>query len=166
MESTNSISRRLVRLIYASEKSAECKLTSLQEILAIARPHNRSVGISGFLCFGADRFLQCIEGPPAEVNTLYNKILKDPRHQRVQLLDYRDISVREFARWDMGYAFSLDPRAEVLGEQFGANQFLPHELTGIEAFELLRLLADAAKPHAEVTHPHRASFDETPTNSA
>jgi len=165
MESTNSKPKRLVRLIYASEKSPACKLTSLQEILAVARPHNRSVGISGFLCFGADRFLQCIEGPPAEVNALYHKILKDPRHQRVQMLDYRDISLREFDRWDMGYAFSLDPRSEVLGEQFGASQFLPHELTGIEAFELLRLLADHAVP-SEGAYPHRDTFEAPPANSA
>ena len=156
-------SKRLVRLIYASEKSPQCKITSLQEILAVARHHNRGAGITGFLCFTGDRFLQCIEGPPAEVNALFTKIMGDPRHQRVALLDYRDISVRDFSNWEMGYAYSLDPRAEILGAQFEQGQFLPHELTGIEALELLRLLSESPQSSDELA-PNRAHFEEA--NSA
>ncbi len=161
MNSLSSLpSKRLVRLLYASEKSANCKITSLQEILVIARHHNRGAGITGFLCFTGDRFLQCLEGPPSEVNALYNKIITDPRHSRVHLLDYRDISVREFGSWEMGYAYSLDPRAELLGAQFDRGQFLPHELTGIEALELLRLLSESPNLSDEST-PHRERFEET-----
>ena len=165
MKNDSHTATNLVRLVYASEKSPECAIQDLREILETARSHNRGAGITGFLCFSGDRFLQAIEGPPKAVNELYASILKDKRHHRVQLLDYRNVAHREFPQWEMGYAHSLDPHSEVLGAHFGKHAFAPHELTGIEALDLLRILANSTRP-GEVP-PDRERFEvESSANSA
>ena len=49
------------------------------------------------------RNLQVLEGGRGPVNDLYNTILRDPRHQQVMLLHYREISERRFTGWTMGH---------------------------------------------------------------
>jgi hypothetical protein len=42
-----------------------------------------------------------LEGSRDEVNRLYNRIVGDPRHTDVVLLDYSEIAERRFAHWRM-----------------------------------------------------------------
>ena len=94
----------LVRLVYASQATTPIDGAVIDTILKQANANNLDYGITGALCAykGDDRFFQVLEGARVEVNQLYGNILRDPRHTKVTLLDYSEISIRQFASWRMG----------------------------------------------------------------
>jgi hypothetical protein len=92
----------LVRLLYASRAAAAVTPETIESILAQSRAHNPALGITGILCHGGDVFMQVLEGGRSAVNTLYNTIVRDPRHGEVALLHYEEVPERRFASWTMG----------------------------------------------------------------
>lgn len=94
----------LVRLLYASRATQSIDDALVASILKHSEPHNQEHGITGLLCTYSpgNVFLQVIEGSRTEVNSLYNAIVADPRHQDVTILEYAEVSERRFASWRMG----------------------------------------------------------------
>lgn len=92
----------LVRLMYASRASASIDQEELQSLLRQCKSANPRQGVTGVLCFSSGIFMQVLEGGRMAVNHLYNKIVSDPRHTDVVLLDYAEIRERRFAGWSMG----------------------------------------------------------------
>jgi len=94
----------LVRLLYASRAVDAIGGSLIDAILAQSHAHNAEHGITGILCayHNGDVFLQALEGARDEVNRLYNKIVRDPRHTEVTVLDYTEIGERAFSGWRMG----------------------------------------------------------------
>jgi hypothetical protein len=93
----------LVRLIYASRSTSPLNHETIAGILAQSEKHNLEAGITGVLCVcHGDVFMQALEGGREEVNQLYAKLVRDPRHTDVMLLDYAEISERRFSSWRMG----------------------------------------------------------------
>lgn len=92
----------LVRLLYASRAADKVSAETIESILQQSRKHNPELGITGILCHGGNVFMQVLEGGRAEVNTLYNKIVRDKRHGDVVLLHYAEVPERRFAGWTMG----------------------------------------------------------------
>ena len=130
----------LVELIYTSRMTKPLSMTEIVELLDKARTHNTRNGLTGMLTFGADRFLQALEGPPAAVNELYERIVTDPRHEDVQLLGYHAVPHRRFSRWSMGfYAYGVDGSLARAG--LPDDQFEPQLMTLDQA---MALLADMA----------------------
>jgi hypothetical protein len=93
----------MVRMLYASRTHDPITKESIESILGQSRTNNPANGITGTLCFGGNIFMQVLEGGRDAVNTLYNKIARDPRHEHVVVLHYEEISERRFAGWTMGY---------------------------------------------------------------
>lgn len=91
----------LVRLLYAS-RARHVDAQTIDTILAQSRANNPPLGITGILCHGGDFFMQVIEGGRDTVNRLYSQIVSDPRHEKVMLLHYEEITERRFAGWTMG----------------------------------------------------------------
>ncbi len=94
----------LVRLLYASRANAPVDDALVASILEQAAAYNAAHGLTGVLCTSSEGkvFLQVLEGGRAVVNELYNRIVRDPRHKDVTLLDYAEIGERRFATWRMG----------------------------------------------------------------
>ncbi len=92
----------LVRLLYASRAAAPLTQSVIDSILEQSRRNNPSLGVTGVLCFSDDVFIQILEGGRDEVCELYNAIARDPRHAKVRLLVYEEISERRFGGWTMG----------------------------------------------------------------
>ena len=92
----------LVRLLYASRAAAPGDQDALGQILKQSKHYNPSVGVTGVLCCSGGIFMQALEGSRAAVNTLYAKILRDPRHHDVELLVYEEIVERRFANPKIG----------------------------------------------------------------
>jgi len=94
----------LVRLLYASRANAPVDEALVASILEQAAAFNAAHGLTGVLCTSSEGnvFLQVLEGGRAVVNELYGRILRDPRHKDVTLLDYAEIGERRFATWRMG----------------------------------------------------------------
>lgn len=139
----------LTRLVYASVARSEMKYAELMQILRTAEAHNLEHGISGILCFGGGAFLQALEGERDEINRLYNRIVRDPRHGDCTILRYGRIVTRHFEDWSMKLVGLDDDatakrRALVLRHS-GSKQFLPLQMTGAQATALLEDLADAER---------------------
>ena len=95
---------KLVQLIYYSLVSGDLAKDKIETVLTVANKRNAEAGISGLLLFSNAYFLQVLEGPRSEVNNVYSKIQRDSRHHGAQILMYRDIHLRDFGAWAMGWA--------------------------------------------------------------
>jgi len=92
----------LCRLIY---KSNTCWDDLDNEILVkLAKQsakNNQAMDVSGLLVLSGETFLQVLEGPLGAVNSLYVKIIADPRHSSPRLLSFESITSRQFSEWSM-----------------------------------------------------------------
>jgi hypothetical protein len=70
-------------VVYLSECTRSFSGRDLRELLTKAREKNSKLGISGMLLFKAGNFLQVLEGDREKVMALFDKIAKDPRHDRI-----------------------------------------------------------------------------------
>ena len=154
----------LFRLIYASRAAEALTAADQEQILESSRRNNGKVGITGLLAFGAREFLQCLEGSREAVNATYARILGDPRHHDVQLIDCRDVEQRWFGEWGMhGLPPSKLTRQRVL--RYSERElFTPTRMSGASAIALLADLArelDAASPATGATMPAATSDSAT-----
>jgi hypothetical protein len=136
----------LVRLLYASRSTSELDDALLSSILERSGKYNTEHGITGLLCSYPQGkvFLQALEGGRDAVNTLYGNIVRDPRHQDVTLLDYAEITERQFSGWRMG---NVNLNRVNVGSilRFSEKPVLdPFAMSGQTALRLLQELASTA----------------------
>ena len=93
----------LIRLLYISRASGAITTTVTESILQSARVHNRVAGITGILCQGQGLYIQILEGERSNVNRLYATLIKDKRHQNVELVSIEEIKTRQFPEWSMAH---------------------------------------------------------------
>ena len=134
----------LVRLVYTSQTTDQFKTASIEKILDTARRENARSDISGVLYFNRKYFLQCLEGSRSAVNETYHRILKDPRHTNVALLDYNEISAREFDSWTMGFLPELREISPLVKKFSGSANFDPYKMSGSSCMQLLTSLQAAS----------------------
>jgi hypothetical protein len=102
-DTTVGNSEPVFRLIYHSH----CRIPpterkyQLGEIFSVARSMNKKTGITGALLITDDQFVQTLEGPEPVVRKLYDRIRRDQRHERCELLEARDVPGRVFGKWAM-----------------------------------------------------------------
>jgi hypothetical protein len=129
------------RLVYCSRSrlggSDPEVQASIKSILAASRYSNEKVGITGALIFNGHGFAQVLEGPRHAVEETYAKILADPRHDSVLLLEQAYQPERHFTDWFMAYS-----EAEMLrsytGEAIYLNTVFGNPGFGRKLIELLR----------------------------
>jgi hypothetical protein len=93
----------LYRLIYSSARKESCDKECVQDILSSSRKNNPPLDITGMLLHTDRRFLQILEGPYENINSLYDKIKEDSRHGGSQLRVCQPIKERIFGEWTMAY---------------------------------------------------------------
>lgn len=123
----------LTQVVYTSRPKfdlaeAEGRRT-IDNIVAAARRNNSEIGVTGMLLVGPNRFAQILEGEAAAVGKTLRRILADPRHDAVQVMDMRLVPERRFEDWAMGVADKLPPlfaglRTERSFETLTADDFL------------------------------------------
>jgi hypothetical protein len=135
----------LVRLLYASRAARPIGEEDLTAIMNTARANNPVRGITGILCHGSDSFLQVLEGGRMAVNELYNRIIRDDRHQYVCVLNYQEISERQFANWSMGQVNLSKLNPSLVLKYSDRPTFDPHMVSGQASMALINdLIATAA----------------------
>jgi len=139
----------LSRLFYASTATEHYSPLEIGDILEACRRNNPSFDVTGMLFFGGNGyFLQCLEGPRANVNIIYHKILNDQRHTNVQLLEFKEIGARYFADWTMKYVRSAAVIEKILKET-RMKEFNPYELDTAT----LNMMAEAFRAYVEPAAP-------------
>lgn len=122
----------LTRLIYHSENhlgSAGSMIADLNEILAISNRKNEQAGITGALIFDSLWFVQILEGDREAVSQTLCRIVSDPRHDAVTIMDCRPADGRLFGNWWMGLAL-LSGNTEALFAPYGLKQLNPRRMSG------------------------------------
>lgn len=139
----------LERLIYASRSAEMLKPEQLDAILKVSVANNAKVGVTGALMYGAREFLQCLEGSREAINQTYARILRDPRHSDLLILDYRETDRRWFASWGMHNVPPLWSTRQVLLRYSERETFAPSKMSAAMASALLSdLSADLAAQSA------------------
>jgi len=112
----------LEHLIYASVATETFGAPQLAELLQKSRASNELHGLTGMLLHSdADgSFFQVLEGEPAAIDQLLQKLLLDKRHSHLTLIIRERITERSFAGWTMGFS-SVSP--DKLRKIPGLNDF-------------------------------------------
>lgn len=130
----------LVRLIYASRLAKSCVPKDIDAIIKVSRIKNNKAQITGALCYDKRSFLQCLEGPRDAVNGLYRKIAVDPRHQQVSLIEFSEISERDFCDWQMAYVRAEDASQNIILKFSRDRRFDPFLMGASQARSFLQSL--------------------------
>ncbi|MEM6422540.1 MAG: BLUF domain-containing protein [Pseudomonadota bacterium] len=126
-------------LMYLSRSLVDPEGLEMREIALSSQRNNARRGLTGFLYYDCDTFLQVLEGPRAEVESVYDAIKRDSRHDRIHLIASHPILQRAFGGWSMGlYDGALD--GGLLTERFGAG--LIDRAQEADAPEMMRFLRD------------------------
>lgn len=126
--------RDLLGLSYGSRatfKSGRSRVgvdPEVSRILIRSRRNNRRLEIGGVLHFGNGCFFQYIEGPADEVDALYARICRDPRHTEVRRLTRRPIPRRRFSDWSMKFV-AIERVVEGVMQRHGLERFDPYQFT-------------------------------------
>lgn len=91
------------QLLYVSNTQPDITLSALDDLLTASRRNNALMGITGLLLFIDGGFLQIMEGEERAIRELYARITNDPRHHNLRLMLDREVPVRAFPDWSMGF---------------------------------------------------------------
>lgn len=90
-----------VQLIYRSYKKNSLPESELEKILLTAISHNTNHNLTGLLLHDDVCFVQVLEGKKDAVYDLMDRIIQDPRHHKIVILQRKQISRRQFLQWTM-----------------------------------------------------------------
>jgi hypothetical protein len=93
----------LKSVTYSSIAKIHLTEGEIRDIVSTSRRLNEENGITGLLLFNGTFFLQIIEGEPAAVDELVERIRADERHSGMLVFDQRGIDRRFFPEWRMEY---------------------------------------------------------------
>ena len=139
------------QIIYVSLPAKKLSENDVDKILVSARAKNLQRKITGFLLFDGTMFMQLIEGPPREVEELFEGLRGDTRHQKVQKIYAGEAPGRLFSNFSMAFAHLAGEtdfdfggsltrhNARELAQTLRAN---PTQLRTVIADSLLDLLGD------------------------
>ncbi len=122
----------LIELIYQSVTDGEMSKQTMQDIINEARQKNPNRNITGCLYYKNRTFLQLLEGEKSEVESLFAKIQKDPRHFNPKIVWQGEIGERSFAKFWMMY-FNNENNDLLFDQPEEFNQ-----TTATALFELIR----------------------------
>lgn len=124
IKSTSASNKRLCSMVYKSRCKEVANWQMVESILASSSHNNPKNGITGVLIATETHFLQVLEGEFEALNETFEKISRDSRHDKVQLISFTDIEERKFGIWAMhGIGlFELNRELEIrLCEKFGED---------------------------------------------
>jgi hypothetical protein len=134
----------LVRLLYASRASKALSARIVASILAECQTNNPARGITGVLCYSDEIFLQVLEGGRDAVCETFNAIVRDARHEHVQLLHFEEISERRFGGWTMGQVNIDKVNSSLLLKYAEKAELNPFAVSGKVSLALLEELIATA----------------------
>lgn len=91
----------LSSIVYVSEALQPFDDRQLMLLEHDSSGRNRERGVTGYLWFDRDRFLQYIEGECGEVDELFGSICRDPRHRVLGSASESPCVTRRFPAWSM-----------------------------------------------------------------
>jgi len=126
-------------ILYVSNSRYNFSYQELSELLDKARVNNSRLNVSGFLIYVNNLFVQVLEGEKEDVQTLFEKIKKDKRHEKIMVIHESEISERLFDSWSMAFKkYNSNEELSALG-YFTLEEF--QEITdGVGDYDVLKVL--------------------------
>jgi len=90
-------------IIYISKGAIKFTAEILLDILRESRSRNEAHDITGVLLYNEGNIMQLIEGYTGEIQSLFNRIKKDRRHNDIIKLVDRPVGNRTFSGWSMAF---------------------------------------------------------------
>ncbi|MDO9411177.1 MAG: BLUF domain-containing protein [Pseudolabrys sp.] len=135
----------LSRLIYHSENISgglEGKMMGdLNKIMDASVRNNQRDGITGALLFDPIWFVQILEGEREAISATLRRIMPDPRHDAVTVMDCAPIESRLFGNWWMGLA-NMNVHSALLARHGLGPRLDPRKMSGAVT---LALAVDVAR---------------------
>ena len=88
---------------YMSAQAQTLRDKDIEDLLFNAREKNRRLAITGVLLLIQGKFIQYIEGYEEDIDSVYDSIKVDTRHNDLLLLDSGYIDRRQYKNWSMAY---------------------------------------------------------------
>jgi len=88
-------------IVYVSQASKRFTSDTLVELANQSASCNEQLGITGYLYFANNQFIQYIEGAPQTVNDLMSRITQDARHEVLYTVHEDNLPARRFPSWSM-----------------------------------------------------------------
>lgn len=90
-------------LVYVSSATKALTDHDLQGLLKLARAKNAALDVTGLLLYRDGFFMQALEGEAKVLDSLFESIKHDPRHEDVLVVYKKPLKERKFAAWSMGF---------------------------------------------------------------
>ena len=103
----------LLQLLYVSRAVPGADVATVNNILHASRRRNARDDVTGCLLFTGRHFAQVLEGRPAAVGAVFDRIAQDPRHSRTRMLAQTRSTHRTYSDWSMGYLYDLAVEDEI-----------------------------------------------------
>ena len=133
----------MYRLIYKSRSREDIDWAFVNALVNSSETKNEEAGITGVLLATRTHFLQVIEGGFDDINRLYLRIARDPRHDEVQLISFGCVESRLFGGWAMHSVGIFDFNEALVNDliaqygEEGGNVRFP-----VEDWKVLALISD------------------------
>jgi hypothetical protein len=142
------------QIIYCSRLKCAYGVKDVYTILKKSRVKNARLGVSGFLLYKDNRFLQVIEGFNGSVSNLFRIIQDDLRHEEVKLITNDRTRLLQFENWYMGYSSLMDDISLEISEYLSSigqrDVFDPFKIQPSEVRKLFSLFSNAIHNRSEV----------------
>lgn len=89
----------LFRFTYTSTASTPFREADLLHLRLTSEDHNDRHGVTGLLLYGDLRFAQLVEGPENGLAHIVDRIVRDPRHDNIEVLYQGPVAKRQFGGW-------------------------------------------------------------------
>lgn len=130
------------RLVYHSETAldgaADAVDREIERILVASRRNNARVGVTGALMFNRGFFAQVLEGERQQIESVFERIQRDPRHTNLVVLQFAPAPERAFAAWSMAFVGGSAADARRFGHMAEASGFRPADFDADGLYQLLR----------------------------
>lgn len=144
-------------IVYISTATERMHVDQLDEIQRRAAQYNAKKHITGMLIYSGQYFIQAIEGRRSRIETLYQRINLDRRHNMCRILLAQNIRKRAFQQWHMG-VLDLQGHKDLdinLLETLTRTAGSSPEYTGHTALMLLKAFRSML-PDPTIEHNHAA----------
>lgn len=101
----------LKTICYISDSRINKSITDFNNLINKAKSNNTKNNITGILVYKNSNFLQVLEGHPKTVDTVFDKIRIDQRHQNIFKVINTTIDERFFEEYNFGFTVVSDKNA-------------------------------------------------------
>ncbi|MDC9701432.1 MAG: BLUF domain-containing protein [Alphaproteobacteria bacterium] len=133
------------RLLFLGKKLTK----EIRLILDSCNRNNPLANITGTMIFNDHYFVQIMEGDRTLVSTMFSRIIQDPRHSDVVILNAGTIKERSFRDWSAAFAGHSEVIDQIYLKYSPIIGFLPQRM---EAESLTMLMIDLSKSEARIAH--------------